>query len=437
MTRNLRKVVLRLVTWAALSGGFVACASYTVETAAMREAFSRGDYDQALESLEKSGIKNRSQDRLLWHLEAATILDRKGDYEQSRDLWLKADRIADELFTISIKKTATSFVVSESSTDYEGEDYEQVSIHSMLAHQFISQDRLAEARVEARRINTKLSEINQKFNPDGKYRYREDAHARYLSGIIFEALGELDSAIVDYEKARVLYEGDFSGYVLGGVPSGVIQGLYRCLLLRGRTDRVGFVTSRYANILGSTRSTGKYGEFVTSGEIVVIHELGRVARKIAREEFLTIGGQLVRFSSPMIRPNPIQDLGTGVTLDTKGFTRAENTVYFDAIAQDSLENRRGRMIAKQMSRLLLKGQINYQARREFGPLGGLAANVLTLAAETADTRSWSTLPQAFYVTRVRVTPGTYNIIVKTNGQDRATTVTVPRGGIQILRSFDR
>lgn len=423
--------------WAALLGGFVACASYTAETAAMREAFSRGDYDQALASLEKSGIKSRSQDRLLWHLESATILDRKGDYDQSRDLWLKADRIADELFTISIKKTATSFVVSESSTDYEGEDYEQVAIHSMLAHQFISQERLAEARVEARRINTKLSEINQKFNPDGKYRYREDAHARYLSGIIFEALGELDNAIIDYEKARTLYEGDFSGYVSGGVPSGVILGLYRCLNLRGRTDRIGFVTNRYANILGSTRNLARDGELVTSGEIVVIHELGRVARKVAREEFLTIGGQLVRFSSPMIRPSPIQDLGTGVTLGAKGFIRAENTVYFDAIAKDSLDKRRDRMIAKQMSRLLLKGQINYQARREFGPLGGLAANVLTLAAETADTRSWSTLPQAFYVTRVRVTPGTYNIIVRTNGQDRAMSVTVPRGGIQILRSFDR
>jgi hypothetical protein len=403
----------------------------------MREAFSRGDYDQALESLEKSGVKNRSQDRLLWHLEAATILDRKGEYEQSRELWLKADRIADELFTVSIKKTATSFVVSESSTDYEGEDYEHVAIHSMLAHQFISQERLAEARVEARRINTKLAEINQKFNPDGKYRYREDAHARYLSGIIFEALGEFDNAIVDYEKARTLYEGDFSGYVTGRVPSGVILGLYRCLYLRGRTDRLGFITSQYASVLASVRSVSKDSELVSSGEIVVIHELGRIAKKVAREEFLTVGDQLVRFSSPIITPNPIDDAGTGVTVYGKGFLAAENTVYFDAIAKDSLENRRGRMIAKQMSRLLLKGQINYQARREFGPLGGLAANVLTLAAETADTRSWSTLPQAFYVTRVRMTPGQYNIMIRTNGQERATNVTVRRGRIQILRSFDR
>lgn len=430
-------VVRRSVAWAALMGGFVACASYTAETAAMREAFSRGDYDQALESLEKSGIKNRSQDRLLWHLEAATILDRKGDYEKSRELWLKADRIADQLFTVSIKKTATSFIVSESSTDYEGEDYEQVAIHSMLAHQFISQERLPEARVEARRINTKLSEINQKFNPDGQYRYREDAHARYLSGIIFEALGELDNAIVDYEKARKLYEGDFSGYVLGGVPSGVIEGLYRCLYLRGRTDRLGFIIRQYASILKSSGSVGKESEFVTSGELVVIHELGRITRKEAREEFLTIGGQLVRFSSPMITPSPVYDAGTGVAVNGRGFISAENTVYFDAIAKDSLENRRGRMIAKQMSRLLLKGQINYQAKREFGPLGGLAANVLTLAAETADTRSWSTLPQAFYVTRVRLTPGQYNISIKTNGQKRPVDVTIRRGRIQTLRSFDR
>ena len=41
---DLRLSATLVVTWAALWGGFVACASYTAETAAMREAFSRGDY---------------------------------------------------------------------------------------------------------------------------------------------------------------------------------------------------------------------------------------------------------------------------------------------------------------------------------------------------------------------------------------------------------
>ena len=99
--------------WAALWGGLISCASYTDETREMREAFSAGNYDRALEALKSSGIMDRSQDRLLWRLEAATILDRKGEVEKSRKLWLEADQVADELYTVSVSKTATSFVMSD------------------------------------------------------------------------------------------------------------------------------------------------------------------------------------------------------------------------------------------------------------------------------------------------------------------------------------
>lgn len=425
------------VTWAVLGGGLISCASYTTETAAMREAYIRGNYDLALESLEKSGLKDRSQDRLLWRLEAATILDRKGEFDKSRLLWFEADRIADQLLTLSISKSATSLIVSESSGDYDGEDYEKVAIHAMLAHQYIGLGQLDEARVEARKLNTKLDEINQKYNPDGKYKYKEDAHARYISALIYEARGELDHAIVDYEKARKLYEGEFSGYIQGPLPRGLIKGLYRCLVLRGRQDRVQLIESQY----GPKSSVGidfdRIGELRTNGEVVVVHELGRVAAKYSREEMLTVSDQLVRFSSPQVRPNPITNLGTGILVNQTDFFTAENTVYMDAIAQDSLENSRSRLLAKQMTRLLAKGQINYQAKKQFGPLGGLAANVLTLATETADTRSWTTLPQAFFITRARLSPGQHQIVVRTNGRSsEIKTVQVKRGQISILRAID-
>src|SRR5690606_6976497 len=104
---------------------------------------------------------------------------------------------ADELYTVSISRTAASFIVSESSTDYEGEDYERVAIHTQLALSFLGDKDLAAARVEARKINLKLEEINQKYD-DHKNRYAEDAFARYLAGTIYEARGEIDDAIIDY-----------------------------------------------------------------------------------------------------------------------------------------------------------------------------------------------------------------------------------------------
>lgn len=430
--------VSRNIIRAAFLGGLVSCASYTTETSLMREAFGRGDYDLALQALEKSGAKGRSQDRLLWHLEAGTIYDRKGDYETSRKLFFQADQIAEDLFTLSISKTLSSLMINEASTDYDGEDYEVVAIHALLAHQYIALGQLDEARVQARKINTKLNEISQKFDPEGRYRYREDAHARYLSALIYEARAEWDNAIVDYRKALDLYQGDFAGYVIGSIPDGVIQGLYRCLQIRGRADLLKSLSMKYPQLLPSGYDRGRISELRDQSEIVVIHEVGRVARKIAKEQFMTVGQQLVRFSAPIINPNPLNNAGTGITLNQMQFYPAENTVYFDAVAKDSLEFHRKRKTAKQASRLLLKGEMNHRANKQLGPIGGLAMNVFNNATETADTRSWTTLPQAFFITRARVLPGEYSMTIKTNGQDsRPQSVVVSKGGIRLYRSFDR
>lgn len=427
---------LSTITWAVLLGGFVSCASYTDQTREMREAFVAGDYDRALESLKRSGIKDRSQDRLLWRLEEATILDRKGEYEKSRKLWLEADEVADDLYTVSVSKTATSFVMSDASADYAGEDYEKVAIHSLLAHQFIGLGQMNEARIEARKINNKLVEINQKYDAENKNKYSEDAHARYLTALIYEARGEWDNAIIDYSKALELYEGRFSGYISGPVPRGVVTGLHRVLRLRDRSDRLKALSAKYDSVLkeystGSSASLEQMG-----GEVVVIHELGQVAPKVAEEFMLGVGDQIVRFSFPALRPRAIHDMGTGVQVQGLGFFKGENTAYMDAIAHDTLENRRTRMMAKQMSRLLLKGQINYQAEKNFGPLAGLLANIVTASTETADTRSWSTLPQAFFVTRARLAPGTYDIAIKTNGRVGAVKrMAIKKGEMQILRGL--
>jgi hypothetical protein len=410
-------------------GGLSACASYTDETREMREAYVSRDYDRALEALKKSGVMERSQDRLLWRLEAATILDRKGEPEKSKRLWLEADQIADELYTVSVSKTAASFVMNDASADYEGEDYEKVAIHSMLAHQFLGLGRMDEARVEAKKINNKLYEINQRYSEKEKNKYGEDAHARYLSGIIYESKGDIDSAIIDYSKALELYENDFRSFIRGPVPTALVQSLYRLLGQRSRQERMEKLAEKYKGLVRASK-TG-------DAEIVVVHEVGRVARKYAKDFVLTIGGQIVRFSFPALETQSIYNAGTGIEIRGDRFYEAENTAYLDAIAYATLENRRGRMVAKQMARLLAKGQLTYQAEKNFGPLAGLAANIATAATETADTRSWTTLPQAFFISRARVPAGAHDITVKTNGRiGVAKRLNLNKGEIVVLRSVE-
>lgn len=379
----------------------------------------------------------RSADRLLWRLEAAMIFDRKGDFSKSRSLFFEADGLADELYTTSITKTAESFVVSDASADYDGEDYEKVAIHTMLAHQFIGLGKLDDARISARKIGTKLDQINQKYDEKTKNKYGEDAHGRYLSGIIYEARQEWDNAIIEYAKALQLYEGEFKSFVQGGTaPHALVKATYRLYALRKRDDRLKQLKERYPKILTESPEEA-VKTFATKGEVIAIHELGRVTPKTKGEFIIPVGQQVVRFSFPKLEPKYMHVGMTGLQVEPGGFTAAENSAYMDQIARETLENRRMRMIAKSMARLLIKGQIADQAKQNFGPLGGILANVATVVTETADTRSWSLLPQGFFVSRVLLAPGEYQVNVKTSGKTSTVKkIHVEAGKIQILRGWD-
>jgi hypothetical protein len=201
------------------------------------------------------------------------------------------------------------------------------------------------------------------------------------------------------------------------------------LLARDRTDRITKLEAKYKKVMEGVR--------VEDSEVVVVHEVGRIARKFAKEFILGVGNQVVRFSFPSIETRPLFGGGTGVEIRGGRFYEGENTAYLDAIARDTLENRRGRLVAKQMTRLLAKGQLTYQAEKNFGPLAGLAANIATAATETADTRSWTTLPQAFYITRAKLPPGTSEVVIKTAGRiGEIKKLTAQKGKIHLLRGIE-
>ena len=49
-------------------------------------------------------------------------------------------------------------------------------------------------------------------------------------------------------------------------------------------------------------------------------------------------------------------------------------------------------------------------------LQGVLANVVAVATETADTRSWLTLPSVISVTRVALKPGSHELKIFTDGR---------------------
>ena len=253
-----------------------------------------------------------------------------------------------------------------------------------------------------------------------------------MAGLIYEAKGEWDSAIIDYSKALALYEGDYKIFIRGGVPESLVTSLYRLLVKRNRKDRASALESKYPGALKSADS--KDDDLC---DIVVIHEKGHIAIKESEDTALPIGKQIVRISWPVIRKSSRSGFGdSGISVDNGPQVSAENLQDMDSVASASLEDRKFRMVAKNAARLLAKGQITEQAYRNFGLAGGLAANVFSAVSETADTRSWTLLPESYNVSRMRMKPGTYTIRIKTNGrQTRIEKVDVKKGQIAIFTDF--
>jgi hypothetical protein len=410
---------------------FLGCQSYTEETQEMRSKFVSQDYANALKSLETSSIKTQDRNRLLYHLEAGMIRDRLHEQKDARRHLLQADKIADELYTVSVTRSAASYVVNDAATDYGGEDYEKVAIHTMLALSYIEDGELSAALVEARKINSKLYEINQAYGSDGN-KYGEDAFARYLSGVIYEAEGKDDDAIIDYKKALELYAGSYAKFYSGSVPDSLIKALYRLAKERGRATLAAELEKTYPAVVRDSKKelAGEYGE------LVVIHEIGNIAIKKNEEFALPIGRQIVRFSFPVIRKDSYRRAygNTGVRVEGVGSFTSENLQDMDAIASQTLTDRRGRLLLKGGARLLAKGQLTEYAYDHFGPIAGLAANAYSAITETGDTRSWTLLPERFNITRMSLPTGKQKIHIESAGRvTDLRTVEIKKGKVLIIR----
>lgn len=396
---------LVVVAWAILllSG----CASYSDQVKDIRAKYQSGAYDLALQKLESSDIKEQPRNRLLFNLEKAMILDRLGQVKKSQNLLIAADKLVDQLYRASIAGEVASYLYNDSTTDYQGEDYEKVAIHTILALSFLGEGALQEARVEARASNERLEEINGAYD-ENKNHYAEDAFAQYLGGMVFEAKKEWDSAIISYGRALTAYESTYGKFFRTAVPPSLIQGYYRVAKIRKRKKILQELEENYSKL-----SLPKDAS-VDDSFIIGLHQAGVVAPKTQGNFVSLWDGKPIRFSFPQIRyRNPATLSNSGIYLNGK-YHGGDLTQDMTAIAAQTLDDARARYFVKSIARLIVKDQVAQQARKSGGGFAELIVALYGAITETADTRSWSFLPAAFFVTRLPVEPGEYTVRLESN-----------------------
>ncbi len=393
---------------------------------------------------EKRGVF-RDESELLFYLEHGMLLHVDEQYVESNTAFEMAKRIGEDLYTQSLSDSGLSLLSNDYALDYAGEDFERTLIHLFSAINYHQLGDRESALVEVRQVGDYLRKLE--VDHSNSRVYKDDAFARYLSAMFYEANGELDSAFVDYKKAVAAYAAYGSDYAVVEPES-----------LLPNAERVAMRLGNWA--LRDLEDLGRRGEPRIlpegAGEIVVLHYNGLVPVKdqikftfpfsqawllVAAFQASASGEELaeinratavasqiagvnfvsVAFPTFVDRPYSIVEMAPRVdhALEVTELELVEN---IGAIAKKDLADRIARIRTKAIARAAIKyalqKAIESAAQQVGGDYGGLISaavqvggNIARFATEQADKRGWSTLPDTIWMVSIVVPEGKHDVVI--------------------------
>jgi uncharacterized protein len=436
VTLHFRARFLFLALCGPLTAG---CADHASHTLRARTALDAGNAELAVQDLDKELEVERAEDvppkiegdKVLLLLDRAMVLSQLEKYKLvSRDL-----EIADKQLEILDFKRGTQdeigkYLFSDQTGPYRAPAYEKLLVNTINMQCYLARGDLQGARVEARR----LSVLEKFFHDTGDAGQTLMGPGDYLAGFIFEKSGQPQEALRYYDDALAL--GRFNS-LADAVTRLYAQASYR--------------SPRLEKLIAQAGTAQEPPDFA---EILVVVNYGRVPAKIA--ERIPIGLALT-FASGAISPydqsraNKLaaQGLVTWVNFPRLGkpqgqYDRArfgvdgrlqelDEALAVDEAAKKAWDAVEGTVVASAITRVIariLAGQAVQKATGDglTGFLLGLGTQATMTAADTPDTRSWSTLPARIAIGRARVPPGQHTIELVARGVHKRATVKLEPGG---------
>lgn len=396
----MRELLTIILATMVLSG----CASGNIFSR-LDENLASGDCPAAIALINESRDAYGSNEQLLYLLDMAMVYMQCGDIDAAQEYFHNAEDLAEALWTKSITLNVMSMVTNDTVLAYAGEDFERVMIHLMSAIGYLQAGQLDEALVEARRLDTLLAIYNNKY--DKKNVYKEDAFARYLSGILHESDGQWDEAFIDYRRAVEVYLEDYWTYGTG-LPDILMADLVRAASV---VDRIKEIESLVPGdrINQWTPSDDRLDQ----GKVVFITFAGYAPRKVNDMVIVPTSYGPIGVAFPRMVVTPPRCSNGRLTLYGEDDSFEADLVLVEdinSIAVKGLDDRKGRILAKAIARAVAKQAAIYGIARSHdnhNVIGAILNLFNILLVERADTRSWRTLPGRIYMTRMYVPAGEY------------------------------
>lgn len=365
------------------------CASdYVWRTRAARQAFIRGQHEDAIRWYERKWAPRR--DRLLYLLDAATILHSARRYPESILLFEKALDLAEKLSGGQVaSKTAATLLANDNFIPYQGAPFELLLVHTYQVLNFLGMGELDKALIEVRRLHNRFAD------------FLGNAFTTYLAALVWETNGLLNDAYIDYKVSHRL------GARFPGLAEVLLTGAYR----------LGFWNEyqRWRGLFGRAYQRPPVGQ----GELIVILEEGRVPEKRSTEAEYDL--QLIPI--PYYQKPARTLLGITVTAG-KQSVRSTPLYRIDEAVYEQLADQKEAIVARALARLITHEGAAIAVAEKVDKNLGVALSLAFHATNRADLRSWLTLPRSLQIAQFRLPAGQYSLSV---GRKSVGEITVSKG----------
>ena len=432
----------------------------------LRHHLMEGDFDAALHLLSRSS-KAAPRDELHRRLQLGVVLHAAGRYAESNEALEWAEREAEERYTRSVTRAVGSLVVNDGVLAFVPTPPERAMVPYYRMLNYLALGDMQEALVEARRAGALLAGREPKDGCGG------EPFLEYLSGLVFQAAGERNDALVSLRRAEAEFGACAAKEEIAPPP------LLGADLVRAARDAgVRAVADSAARRYGVPSTTAD------AGDLVVVVEHGWVAHRAHRdlhvplfpEEAEALEGSegegfeaaAARVSTRLLE-NALQEAAWGHSYDdhpvsqwaaamegahvlklswpayrrdavraAEARVRVDDTVVVAPVVEDvsgsvvrAFDGTRPlvltRAVARSFTRYVAARELEKKAEEKGGEVAafvaGRLANLAGNALERADLRSWSLLPDRISVARLSLPPGEHTVRVE---------VRSPDGGVEVV-----
>ena len=398
------------------------CAAYNFEKVEMN--LNTGKSQEAYKYLEKNEPKKPD---IPHKFELGLVAHYANLFPESNKAFEQAEIIAEDRFTKSLTKEGFSLLTSDNLLPYTGTKFERLIAHYYHALNYIYQDKIDDALVECRRATNLMNYFKDE---DDDYDFFGAGFIAYFSAIVFEAAGEFNDAFISYRQAERYYKNAAESTGIS-IPEDVGHSLVRLTRKLSFTDEY----EHYKQVYGEPPIHPD-----NHGELILFYETGYVPQK--KEQSLTF---------PILKTDKF---GEGDDEDTIKFARTLRTreglvveevkleyllrvaipaikskrPYFqgiqvsvgdvttDGILVEDIEvnaietfiNGRPIILLRTLGRSLLK-YLAFRKAKKQNKIAGALVNLAGAITESADTRSWKSLPNQIYMARLPIPAGTHTV----------------------------